>query len=126
MNDGIKGDKIDPNGSHAHKPAWWTDSLETSWNKVKAEAIHDWDKLVDGEEKLEHSIDHEAIAFGYGARQAFHEFQAWSRHLEDRLQADWKETGHDANRAWDKVSGAAKHGWERASGPGKPPASSTP
>jgi len=99
-----------------HKPKWWTDSLETSWNNVKAEVIRDWDKLVVGETELEHRVDHEAVAFGFGARYAFHDFKVWGAEVEELLKADWKETGHDAQRAWDEIRAAARHGWERVAG----------
>ena len=96
------------------KPKWWTESFETSWKKARAEVMADWDKVVAGEKKLEHSIAEEALAFGHGARDAYRKMEVWGSELEDKLKADWKETGHDAASAWDKVSAAVKQGWERA------------
>ena len=98
----------------AHKPKWWNESFQSSWDKVKAQVLADWDKVVGAEKKLERGITEEAIAFGHGARQAYQKMAVWGGELEEGLKTDWKETGHDAEVAWDKVSAAVKHGWERA------------
>jgi hypothetical protein len=116
MNDRNEGAKTAATAAHSHTPAWWTDSLETSWGKVKAEAIHDWEKVIAGETKLMQRVDADAIAFGYGAHQAYRDFQVWGDSLETMLRADWKETGHDAECAWTSIKTAVRHGWDRAAG----------
>lgn len=78
-----------PNGGR--KPKWWTKSFESSWNKVKAEAIADWDKMVDVEKQLQRGVAEEAIAFGHGARDAYQKMQVWGGDLEDKLKADGKD-----------------------------------
>jgi hypothetical protein len=78
------------------------------------EATQDWGQVVEGEKQLARRVEVEAIAFGYGAREAYRDFQDWGDKLEAVLRADWKETGHDAECAWTRVSGAVRHGWERA------------
>ena len=108
------------------KPKWWTDSLETSWNGVKAEAIAGWDKVVGTQRKLDKGIAEEAIAFGHGARQVYQKIEVWGSELEDKLKADWKEAGGDAERAWDKVSAAVRHGWERVIAAVTPASSAKP
>ena len=114
MNDSKTGHKTGATCSNSHKPAWWTDSLETSWSKVKAEAIQDFHKVAQCENNLEHRINAEALAFGHGAREWYHKLQVWSHELEDLLKADWKETGHRAECAWEKVRAAVRHGFEHA------------
>jgi hypothetical protein len=116
MNDRIDATKTAASCAQSHKPAWWTDSLETSWGKVNAEIVADWGKLVRGEKRFEQRFDTEALALGYGARQVYHDVQVWGDKLEALLKADWKETGHDAECVWTKVRAAVKHGWERAGG----------
>jgi len=120
MNDHIEGIKTATTCAHSHKPAWWTDSLETSWGKVKAEATQGWEKIVQGDKKLAQRVDEEAMAFGYGARQAYRDVQVWGEKLEAMLRADWKETGHDAECTWARVSAAVRHGWERTAVAGQP------
>jgi hypothetical protein len=120
MNDHIEGTKTEATSTHSHKPAWWTDSLETSWGKVKTEAAQDWGVIVEREKGFAKRVDVEAIAFGYGAREAYRDFKGWGDEIEALLRADWKETGHDAECVWAKVSAAVRHGWERASGTTKP------
>jgi hypothetical protein len=105
--------KAGTDGSN-HKPKWWTDNVESSWSKVKIEAIADWKKVVATEKRAERAVDEQAIAFGHGAREAYQQMQTWTSDLEARLKADWQATTDDAEHAWDKVSGAIKHGWERA------------
>jgi len=34
-----------PNPPRKHLPRWWTERVETSWKRVKAEAIDEWDQL---------------------------------------------------------------------------------
>jgi hypothetical protein len=126
MNDRAEGNKTTTTCAHSHKPAWWTDSLETSWGKVKAEVIQGWEKIVQGDKKLAQRVDAEAMAFGYGAHHAYRDFQVWGDKLEAMLRADWKETGHDAECAWTRVSAAVKHGWERAAGTTQPAAATKP
>jgi|HubBroStandDraft_6_1064221.scaffolds.fasta_scaffold159587_4 hypothetical protein len=113
MNDRTKGIKTASTCAQSHKPVWWTDSLETSWHKAKVEATQEWGKIVEGEKRVAERAEVEAMAFGHGARHAYREFQVWSDKLEAMLRADWKETGHDAECAWTKVSAAVKHGWQR-------------
>ena len=98
------------------KPSWWTEHVEGSWNKVKVEALADWKKVVASEKKIENKVDEQALAFGHGAREAYHKLEHWSGELENKLKADWKETTTEAESAWDKVSTTVKHGWERAVG----------
>jgi hypothetical protein len=114
MKDSIQDSKTETTSAVPQKPAWWTDSLETSWHKMKEETIKDWNTLADGEKKVEQSINEDAVALGYGARGVYHDLQLWTRELEDKLKTDWQETGHAAKCAWDEVSAAAKHGWEHA------------
>lgn len=98
----------------ASKPKWWTDGMQASWDKVKLETVADWKKISAGEKKVETRIDEGALAFGHGAREAYHQIQVWGGELETKLKADWKETAGDAGYAWDKVSAAVERGWERA------------
>lgn len=97
-----------------NKPKWWSDGIEASWEKVKVATVADWKKVVAGEKRVETKIDEGALAFGYGARKAYHQLEVWGGELETKLKADWKETVVDAEHAWDKVSGAVQHGWEQA------------
>jgi hypothetical protein len=122
MNDRSEDVETAATCAHSHKPAWWTDSLETSWGKAKMEATQDWGQIVEGEKRIAHRVDVEAIAFGYGAHHAYHDFQVWGDKLEAVLRADWKETGHDAECAWARVSAAVRHGWERAMNAQRPAA----
>lgn len=96
----------------ASKPSWWNDSLETSWEKVRAHMLAEWNKAVEGKQKLEHQIAEEALAFGHGAREAYPKLLAWTGELEDKLKADWKRTHKNASETWEQVQNAVKHGWE--------------
>lgn len=96
------------------KPAWWNDSLQTSWKKVSASTLAAWDKSVQAEKKLEHHIAEEALAFGHGAREAYPKMLVWNAELEDKLKADWKSVQSNASEAWDHVHSAVKHSWEAA------------
>ena len=98
------------------KPHWWTDSLEESWSKVKAQVMEEWKRLVEGGKTLDHHIAEEALAFGHGARAAYNKLESWSKELEARLQADWKDMARAAERKWEDVREAVKLGWERAKG----------
>jgi hypothetical protein len=109
----MKDEKAGANGSN-RKPKWWTDNVETSWNKVKVEAIADWKKVVATEKGVERKVDEQAIAFGHGAREAYDQVKTWGGELEATLKADWVQTMADAEHAWDGVSRAVKHGWDRA------------
>jgi hypothetical protein len=82
--------------------------------------------MVHGKKRFAERVDVEAMAFGHGARQVYREFQVWSDQLETMLRADWKETGHDAECAWAKVSAAVKHGWQGAAGATQQPAVARP
>jgi len=104
--------------AQSHTPAWWTDGLQTSWSKVRADTVRDWRELADGGE-VGNSADEAALAFGYGARQFYTKLQMWGGALEDTLKADWKETGHEAACAWDRVHAAVKQGWESGGGQAK-------
>ena len=109
-----------------HKPSWWTDKVDASWNKVKSEVLADWKKVVGAEKKVEHGIDEQAVAFGHGARQAFGQIKTWGKDLEAQLKADWQQTTMNVEGTWEKMSAAIKHGWERAVGsPPPPPRSET-
>ena len=109
MNDTLKNPTVNGN----RKPKWWTDGIEASWNKMKADTIAEWNKVVASEKRTATQLDEGAIAFGHGARKVYHEIKAWGSDLEDKLKVDWKETAVDAEQAWDKVKSAVKHGWER-------------
>jgi hypothetical protein len=52
MND--RSEDVEPRGTcaHAHKPAWWSDGLETSWGKAKMEATRDFEQVIEGERRL--------------------------------------------------------------------------
>lgn len=118
MHDSVEGN--DTGGGRSRKPPWWNESVDSSWSRAKAETIHDWDRITAGKDMLERGIEHEAVAFGYGARRALQSFKAWGAEVEGILAADWKATGRDAHAAWDKVKGAVKHGWDRATGGAEP------
>lgn len=104
-----------PNSNRArkHPPRWWTESLETSWNRVKTEAVAEWAQLGEHEKTLEHQIAEEAIAFGHGACETYDKLSVWGDDLENKLEADWKDS-HEAAHAWESVRDAVKHGWQRA------------
>ena len=118
-------DHVKTNHAHKHLPRWWTESLESSWARVKTEAVADWKKGVGVENKLENDLAEEAMAFGHGARSAYQKFSAWGGELEETLKADWKK-GHSGEGAWEKVHDAVRHGWKCASDAikGTPPKSS--
>lgn len=102
-----------PNPPRKHLPRWWTESVETSWNRVKAEALDEWDQLEAYEKKLEREIAEEAIAFGHGGCETYDKLYEWGGDLEDKLKADWADS-HEAALAWESVRDAVKHGWQRA------------
>jgi hypothetical protein len=118
--DSVEGTKTGTVCTQSHKPAWWTDSLETSWGKVKVETLRDWRALAEDGKKVGYSMDEAALAFGHGAREIYTKLQVWGGALEDTLKVDWKETGHEVGCAWTRVRTAVKHGWERAGGHGEP------
>jgi len=113
-----------PQSHHTDKPRWWTQSVEDSWNKVKAQVLQEWEKLVAGSKQLDRRLAEEALAFGHGARAGYHRIEIWGRDLESRLQQDWKEMSRNVERKWEDVRDAVKLGWERARGATKtdPPA----
>ncbi len=96
------------------KPRWWTDTLEESWNKVKAQVMDEWQRMVARGKQLDNLLAEEALAFGHGARATYEKMEVWSKELEARLQADWKELAQAAERRWEDVRDAVKLGWERA------------
>lgn len=102
---------VKPNGTN--KPKWWTDGLEASWDKAKAETIAGWKQVVAGEKKVATELDEGALAFGHGARKVYQEIKSWGSDLEEKLKTDWKATAATAEKTWDQVSAAVKHGWER-------------
>jgi hypothetical protein len=56
----------------AHRPKWWNERLESSWNNVKTEAIAEWDKVVVAEKKLEHGITDRFQVSGYVNFESHH------------------------------------------------------
>jgi len=122
MNDYINSDRSGAKCSSSHKPAWWTDSLETSWSKVKAKVIQDWHIVARCESNLEHRINGEALALGHGAREQYPKVPVWSGELEHLLRADWEQAGHRAECTWEKVRAAVRQGFEQADGAARPAA----
>ena len=113
--DDVNADKAQPpNNPAPNNPRWWTDSIETSWRRARAEAIADWNRTIEAEQNIQHRLIESALAFGHGAREQYMHLGVWASELEDRLRADWKETGHEAEVAWESVRAAVQHAWERA------------
>lgn len=125
MNEDIWTDESATICGVSHKPAWWTESLETSWLTVKGEALLEWRTVTQYEDELELRVYEEAFAFGHGAREWYDDLDVWSIELEARLKADWRMVGHRVECAWDRVSAVVRRGWERAGGPGAGPAGRT-
>lgn len=96
------------------RPTWWTERVESSWRQAKTETLAEWAQILGGEKKLEQQVAEQALALGHGARAGYDDVMTWGGDLEEKLRADWKATGQDAEHAWETVQTAVKLGWERA------------
>lgn len=105
-----------PQPYYDDKPRWWTDGVQDSWNKVRAQVLQDWETVVQGSQQLDRQLAEDALALGHGARVAYHRIENWGRDLESRLQQDWKQMQQAVGRKWEDVRDAVKLGWERAKG----------
>ncbi len=94
------------------KPHWWSAVHDLSWDKVKSEAVSNWEKISAGAGKLQKSVAENAIAFGHGAKDIYGKTGPWSDEVEAKLKADWEQTHKDAVDGWATVRDAVKHGYE--------------
>ncbi|MCW5804366.1 MAG: hypothetical protein KIT31_18485 [Deltaproteobacteria bacterium] len=105
------------------KPSWWNDKVAASWDKAKATALREWEKLnaATTREKLaplKAQIAERAMAFGHGARvhaeRGMAKAAAWSDALEKELSEEWSKLGNKGEAAWEKVRDTVKAQWQRA------------
>lgn len=105
------------------KPSWWNDKVAASWDKAKATALREWEKLnaATSREKLaplKTQIAERAMAFGHGARVHAERGMAkaieWSDTLEKELSEEWTKLGNKGEAAWEKVRDTVKTQWQRA------------
>jgi hypothetical protein len=97
-----------------HRPHWWTDRIDTSWEKAKADVMKAWRSTKRVGRALEDAAAEEAVAFGHGARQVYPAVREWSADLAQMLELDWKETRRGVQHGWEDVKDAVRHGWESA------------
>lgn len=105
------------------KPSWWNDKVAASWDKAKATAVREWEKLnaATSREKLaplKAQIAERAMAFGHGARMHAERGMAkaivWTDEVEKELSAEWTKLGNKGEAAWEKVRDTVKEQWQRA------------
>lgn len=109
--------------SEEKKPSWWSDNIAASWNKAKATAVYEWQKLNSATTKdkvaaLRADIAEKAMAFGHGARvhasAGAAKVTQWTDQLEKELSEEWTRLGHDGEAAWTKVRDTVKAQWNKA------------
>lgn len=96
------------------RASWWTDRIAASWEKAKASAMAEWEKVTADTKKLEQAVVERALAFGHGARSAFSKVEAWTDQLERDLGKEWERLESGGAAAWAKVRDTVKHEWQRA------------
>jgi hypothetical protein len=97
-------------------PQWWSDQIQTTWNRTREAAVGDWRVQGDHSIAIDASIIEAALAFGHGARCAFPHWRSWDR-VCPQLRSDWDRLGHVGPAAWDRVVEVIRHEWLRAAGP---------
>jgi hypothetical protein len=96
------------------KASWWNDRIAASWEKAKASAVAEWEKVTADTKELEKAVVERALALGHGARSVFSRVEVWTDQIERELRKEWEQIGNDGAAAWAKVRDTVKHEWQRA------------
>jgi len=106
----------DPDEAEARLPQWWSDRIQTAWDRSHDAAEADWRARGDHATPTDPAIVELALAFGHGARSAYPHVTTWAA-VCAQLESDWVRLGHVGPAAWDRVIEIVRHEWLRAAGP---------
>jgi len=101
----------------AKLPQWWSDPIQSAWERTRAAALADWRLRGDHATPVNEAIVEDALAFGHGARSAYSHLRTWET-VCTQLRADWIQLGHVGPADWQRVFQIIQHEWRRAEGPG--------
>ncbi|MFT3695834.1 MAG: hypothetical protein QM831_22045 [Kofleriaceae bacterium] len=121
-----------------HKPQWWTDKHEGTWDRIKDAMKRDWEQTQNdfsskkGEDLNQGAADtikqaagkepippitqpnwedlEDSYRFGAGARDQYAtDYPSWNEKLEGKLSHEWSDL--KTGKDWDSVKAHVKRAW---------------
>ncbi len=101
---------MDNNDNETNPATNWWSTTPDGWADVSEATFDGWQPDQWAPQALGAMTALEAMAFGFGSRAAYGSESAWED-VQERVKADWRESGGERAHEWEHVLDAVKTGW---------------